>query len=116
MTTIQLESYVGRIVFNEEEDVREPQIETFDIQSHISNIDTSLTLSKSISYFVESYTLPISTGIEVIEQETNAQIRQYETFVGKIVSNYSITTYNQPMTYKAHLQHIENKTNVYHIE
>lgn len=90
---VNLNSFVDRIIFNEEEIEYEPNIQTIESNSSVGKIYTDF---KAI--------LPES------------HLRETRSFVSGVSVKQTTSAYNVPILYFAHLNYVENKTNIYFIE
>lgn len=112
---INLDSYISKIIVGEEEQY-EPITMTIELDSYVNELDVeeeyipqdiTIKLDSHSNKFTSSFRIPTRIEHRSVSINTN---------VNKITSSITTSTSYKPMFHRANVMHIENKTNVYHIE
>lgn len=113
---INLDSYVSKIMVGDAEEQYEPKVATVELDSYVSELDVEEEyIPQDITIKLDSYSSKIASSFRIparIEHKTVS----LSSYVNKVTSSITTSTYYKPLFHRANVTHIENKTNVYHIE
>lgn|SRR5699024_4664435 len=136
---ITLESYVSKITIGDSP-ITEPKFESVIVASHVSPIGSNVTYTtnaKAESITLESHTGAIGSSISISKKKSadvqshvryitssakthledlNIRLVKLTSFVTSSNVITEVSPYHFPVTYQAHVSHMENLSNSYHVE